>query len=230
MKKNNVFLVLLCLTIGVVLYSCSFVKKEMSVTGTNGVKYTSYRNACSQGDFDAAREFVEKMKNTEGYYGDDIREAETYVLNEEIQYLASLNENQANDRIIFLLNHQKIEGVEEAEGILIQTNVYGTDLKNPTFQKGALKDYSKYINWCGKFNSMCNSILNASISSGNQSLAKKILYSFRKDPELLLKNKHKEEEIDQDYYYDVYAHYTNNSIDAAKKKYEEAVKSGAFSE
>ena len=39
----------------------------------------------------------------------------------------------------------------------------------------------------------------------------------------------KKGEHDYDDYKDIYAHYTNTSIDAAQKKYDEAVKSGAFS-
>lgn len=56
---------------------------------------------------------------------------------------------------------------------------------------------------------------------------KKLLHSFRSDPEIRLE-KCKKKEDRSDNYYDVYAHYTNASQEAAQKKYDEAVKSGAF--
>ena len=54
------------------------------------------------------------------------------------------------------------------------------------------------------------------------------MHSFRSDPELELKLC-KKEKGDTDHY-DVYAHYTNTTKEAAQKKYDEAVKSGAFNE
>ena len=239
MKKNMKRMIKLttcCLGImGFMVCGCTITtgdgkkgKEEITVTGAEGKEYTSYRSACSKGDFDAAREFVEKMNNTKGYYASDIKEAEEYVFNEEIQYLASLNEEQANNRIIMLLNQQKIEGFEPAEGALIGNNEYETHIEDPDDGSDGLKNFGKYIDWCGKHNTRCTSILNTAISCGNQNLAQKVLHSFRKDPEMLLKNKHKEDETDSGYFYDVYAHYTNASKDAAQGKYDEAVASGAF--
>lgn len=86
--------------------------KEISVTRSDGTVYNSYQSACSHGDFDAARDFIGKMKEQNVVvqaetkwkereaYPKLIQQAEEYVENEEIQYLASLNEELANNRII----------------------------------------------------------------------------------------------------------------------------------
>ena len=213
MKKVICFIVC-CIALAVTSCGPNLSTKEISVTGADGTIYNSYQTACSKGDFDAARDYIGKLKEqlvvvkAEGDYSEIeafselIQEAESYVENEELQYLASLNDEQANNRIILILNQRPIEGLEAAE--------------------------MACLGWCGNHNSRCSNILGIAISCGNQSLAKKILHSFRSDPELELKLC-KKEKGDTDHY-DVYAHYTNTTKEAAQKKYDEAVKSGAFNE
>lgn len=245
MKKLNFFCII---AVACVMTACKGeVTKwtEISVTGSDGTVYNGYQSACSHGDFDAARDYIVKMKEqnvvvqAEGKWGEEreaysklIQEAEEYVANEELQYLASLNEEPANNRIILILNQRPIEGLEAAEMACLGKKVakFYLDKKIDDSLNGSPEEvinFKRYIIWCGNHNSRCSNILGIAISCGNQSLAKKILHSFRSDPELELKLCKKEEKGESDYY-DVYAHYTNTSKEAAQKKYDEAVKSGAF--
>lgn len=214
-------------------------KDAESVVGAEGKTYDSYRSACNAGDFNAAREIIAKMKeealtdehHSYNYFEESINEAEEYVINEELQYLASMNDEQANRRIILILNQPTDNGFEAAEGACLGKRISGYYLKkNNTSSLSDLPseviNFRKYIQWCGKHNTMCNTVLGIAISFGNQSLAKKILHQFRSDPELNLKNMVKDSGGWE--YYDVYAHYTNGSRNAAQKKYDEAVKTGAF--
>lgn len=225
----------------VTLVGCAQEVKEIKVIGTDGKEYTSYRTACSNGDFDAAREFVEKLKvqltnakANEDYHLEEaleesIKEAENYIFNEEIQYLASLNDEQANNRLVLILNQQKVKGYEAPEGTCLGRLVGKSYLDSPHGYSSTPDDvtsFSDYISWCGNHNSRCKTLLDIAIACRNENLAKKILILIRKDPEYLLKNEKKGEY--GGLYYDVYAHYTNGSRDAAQQKYDEAVKSGAF--
>lgn len=209
--------------------------KDISVTGSDGTVYNSYQTACSKGDFDAARDYVGKMKEqlivvkAEGDYKmkqafeKAVQEAEHYVQNEEIQYLASMNDEQANNRLILMLNQRPIDGLEAAENFCLGIKIWKSDIEDPDVTRNVeLKNFKKYIAWCSNHNSKCTSLLNIAIACGNKGLAQKIIHVFRPDPELSIKIK------ENGYEYDVYAHYTNTSIEAAQKKYDEAVKSGAF--
>ena len=211
--------------------------KDISVTGSDGTVYNSYQTACSKGDFDAARDYVGKMKEqlvvakADGHYSaaealeEAIPEAEAYVENEELQFLASLNDEQANNRIILILNQRPIDGLEAAENTCLGKRVEKRDIDS-SYPPEEVKNFKKYIAWCGNHNSKCTSLFNIAIACGNKGLAQKVIHVFRPDPELLLRNEHIDEGVFL--YYDVYAHYTNSSKEAAQKKYNEAVKSGAF--
>jgi hypothetical protein len=223
--------------------NAEIIAQEIAVTGSDGSVYHSYQNACSNGDFDAARDYIGKMKlqlasmDNVGFenkekkeaYEKFVKEAEDYVANEEIQYLASLNEEQANNRVILILNQRSIAGLEAGEMACLGKKIekYRLEEDDNINLPGEVRNFRIYISGCSEHNSHCNNILSIAIACGNQSLAKKILHSYRKDPELRLKNYYLERETN-DEYYDVYAHYTNSSKEAAQKKYNEAVKSGAF--
>lgn len=235
MKQINILALLFIITIIVACIS-KVNTSEMSVTGSDGAVYSSYQSACSKGDFDAARDYIAKLKEknvvvqAEGDYKEReafenlIQEAESYVANEEIQYLASLNEEQANNRIILIINQRPVEGFEVAEMTCLGKDVYNSYIDNWD-GVDAVDDFKKYITWCGNHNTTCSNVLNIAIACGNQSLAKKILHCFRKDPQFLRKEVKGHED-----HFDVYAHYTSASKDSANKKYDDAVRSGAFNE
>ena len=130
-----------------------------------------------------------------------------------------------------MILNQTPEGVEAAENACLGKDVFKYHLDDSDemedFIPKEAANFKKYIAWCGKHNSQCNSVLSIAISCGNENLAKKILHSFRPDPEIRLEKCEKKKGRSDDYY-DVYAHYTNATIEGAQKKYDEAVKSGAF--
>lgn len=235
--KNPKLVVFLMMMLSVLLCSCGSKVEEITVKGADGTGYTSYRTACSNGDFDAAREYIEKMKEqlTKAKATNDaelskalessIAEAERYILDEELQYLASLNDEQANNRIILILNQQVVKGYETPDGSCL-----GKDVSEDMIKYGHVKEiksFKEYIKWCGAYNTKCNIMLDIAIACNNESLAKKLLVLIRKDPDLLKKNERKYHDGGA-VYFDVYAHYTTTSRDAAQKKYDEAVKNGAF--
>jgi len=211
-------------------------KDAESVVGADGKTYYSYQSACNAGDFNAAREIIAKMeeKARNGYYSADekeaIEEAEDYVLNEEIQYLASMNDEQANTKILLIMNKSTDKDIEVAEGACLGKNIHQGDIDGDLSKSPQeIRSFRKYISWCANYNAKCNTVLRIAIATGNQSLSKKILHLFKNDPEIVLKNKRTDKDPDFIYpFWDVYAHYTNGSRIAAKKKYDEAVKAGAF--
>ena len=241
MKKLKEFVVYIFSVIFLVACGTDVSLKDISVTGADGTVYNSYQTACSKGDFDAARDYIGKMKEkfitvkADGDYDEikafeeAIKEAEAYIENEELQFLASMNEAPANNRIILILNQRPIVGLEAAENACLGKKVYQSVIQSNVDNSmwsddcQTVTDFKRYIIWCGEHNSKCTSLLNIAIACGNQNLAKKMIHIFRPDPELLTK-----EIKGERYYFDVYAHYTNVSKNAAQKKYDEAVKSGAF--
>lgn len=209
-------------------------EKEQSkiVVTSGGKEYTSYRAACNDGNFDAAREFVEVMKSktTEVIGTDDrkaldkqIAEAEDYVFKAEMNYLASLNDEKANARIILLINEMQTEGVPRPEGTCVGKNCY---VSSRWGRDGDDDGYKDYIDWVSQYNLMLDKILDISIATGNESLAKRLLHLFRQDATTIYKPAAGRNKDDD--YKDVYAHYTNDSKNTAQKKYQEAVRSGAF--
>ena len=137
--------------------------KGISVTGSDGTVYNSYQTACSKGDFDAARDYVGKLKEqlivvkadddykAERALEEAIQEAEAYVENEELQFLASMNEEQANNRIILILNQRPIDGLEAAENFCLGKRVYHSviqcDVDDTTWSDDnqTVTDFKKYI-------------------------------------------------------------------------------------
>ena len=77
-------------------------------------------------------------------------------------------------------------------------------------------DDTPYGKSCARFNKKCNKILDISISLKNQDMAKKIIPLYKED-EILGSN--------GNYYIKAY---TYDTKEAAQKKYDEAVKNGAF--
>ena len=82
------------------------------------------------------------------------------------------------------------------------------------------------MHWVSKYNLKCDRILDIAIACGNKDLAERILRLFRPDATFYYKPSAAQPK--EECYKDVYAHYTNDSKNAAKKKYDEAVRSGAF--
>ena len=62
MKKVICFVVCCIAVLAVTSCGPNLSTKEISVTGADGTVYNSYMAACSHGDFDAARDYVGRLK------------------------------------------------------------------------------------------------------------------------------------------------------------------------
>lgn len=248
--KNIVKISVLALTGMILMVSCgesleSKIKRatDVEVTGSDGQIYKTYQRACDDGDFNAAREYINILeKNGKAidfteesffygrkYNGDKIeayenmiKEAEDYVFNAEVNYLALLNDLTANAKIIMLLSNIPHEGEKMADDMLIEANHYSSyDIDG---------EYQTYVEWCSGYNLKCDRILDLAISINNQDLAKKILGMFKPDA-TYDKRRCKSENYKDDFpqYFDAYTKYTNESKTKALQKYNNAVKSGVFS-
>lgn len=192
MKKNFVLMALIGLVMTTLCGCGGKVIGSNAIKGENGKEYESYREACRDGDFDAAHKFLDRMKEKKAKDWEDVKkmeEAEDYVFNYEVNTLVSQNSEEANTRIIYLLNEIPIEGTKQPIG--------------KHFYNG-----SDYGNCCNRFNIKLNKILELAISTGNQDIAKKILPLYKEDE-------------NRDEYNDITG-YSYETKDAAQAKYDEA--------
>ena len=105
---KSLTLMLLCC----VVVSCG--KKEIVIKNSEGIKFTSYQEACSTGDFSSAHRYIDRMRaeyNSKGrrsqFSSWDIDTAEEYVFREEALFLMSQGSETAKQRIIYLLKQHK---------------------------------------------------------------------------------------------------------------------------
>lgn len=129
------------------------------------------------------------------------------VFKSELTYLLNQGDRQASDRLISLVGNLPIEA----------TPTIGITDNKQTQKKN--EDYSRYA---GKFNGICDDILNNAISTGNKYLAEKILVLYK--PTLV-----RTLEESNLFSTDAYRYtYTNEMQIAARKRFDEAVHTGAF--
>ena len=229
MKKNTFFLALSAI-VCVLMSSCELIssnsgeESKFKVEGIDGKTYDSYQSACRNQDFEAAHRFLDLMKTEyEDFKRDEYKddqtneekynamvqsylEAENYVFNAEILYLVSLNTEESTNRLFFLLSEYQLSGLPPAT-----SGIYTHD------------DYDKvkeYIASIARYNNHCNNALDLAISQGNQSLAKRIIHLFKQNVDI---------EIMGPGIIQISSRGVNNTDkEAAQKKYDEAVKAGAF--
>ena len=87
----------------ILLQSCS-----SSIEG-----FENYQEACAAARFDVAHRFLAKMPKDDSSEKDAYKEAERYILKEEIGYLVSLGDEQYNNKIIFLLKQYELSQIFE---------------------------------------------------------------------------------------------------------------------
>lgn len=195
----------------------------------------SYRDAVKTLDFETARdimngyhdEYLEclcgdksERKTAEGKY----YSAFDYIYKAEIQYLLSeLGAEECKDKILFILEEIPIEGEKLPEGLCD----YYVACRDDFVDEGRTLD--AYIVWTQHYNRLCDNILSLAINRKNRSLAQSILLQYVDNVEAIKGDydgvKVNGVKIDGNH---GYIKYTSEDRDAAKKKYEEAVKSGAF--
>ncbi len=232
MKRSSLF-ILCCLT--VFFFSCgSNGTSTMKVKGTNGKEYASYQDACRDGDFDAAyqllslkKEEIDKFTEENQLEKTDLfgsydrsnkdkydamvknyEEGMDYVFNAEMLFLASQNTEDASNRILYLLAEYHIPGTPTAP--------------ESSYRDDAYDEAKKYITGISRFNNRCNSVLDMAIAQGNEKLAKGVVKIMKQNVDI---------EADSDLIKSLIISkkgVNNTDIDLAKKKLEEATKSGAF--
>lgn len=203
-------------------------EESFTIEGENGQKYQSYQEACRACDFEAAHAFLDRIKKAKvGYkeeynYSSDkekaIKNAEKEIFKYEMNYLVSQNTVEANNRLIYLLNEGNVPTPINEGAIINYSYIY----KNAPgeFGNNLTTEFEIYSNWVNDYNSRCDQILDFCILTHNEDLAKKILLVYRQD----LISIHKKLPNG----YENRAHYTNETKNKAKSKYDEAVKSGIF--
>ena len=199
-----------------------------------------YRDAIKALDFETARDimntyherYIEELsKSTESYINREERKkaegmyysAFDHIYKAEIQYLLSeLNGDECKDKIAFLLEEIPVEGEKFPQGLCS----YGISRRDED-DDGLPLD--AYIVWTQHFNRLCDTILSLAINRRNQDLAMMILLKYVDNVEVIIGDRPPVvvDGVEVDYYHG-YIKYTSVDRDAARKKYDEAVRIGAF--
>lgn len=208
-------------------------------SNSSGSSEQSYREAVKKLDFDTARDIlnsfhekyleelskgednVDERKAAEGKYYN----AFDYIYKSEIQYLLSeLNDDECKDKIMFILDEIPIEGEKFPEGLC---DFWIANRGDDGLDGGGIA-LDAYIVWTQHFNRLCSIILSSAINSKNQELAKLILLKFVDNVEVTNGGDNvKINGVSVDFEHG-YIKYTTKDRDVAQKKYDEAVKKGAF--
>jgi len=240
MNKKVIFIavgVVLLLVYGIAQFKEQAEKKAAAkayeeskwVTGTDGTVYKTYQDACRAKDFEGANVFVERLLQEAQDGGDfsdswdEYHNAQDYVFDKEVRFLVAEGSEDASNRIIYLLTEIPVEGKKYAEGVYDMWYGIGTE-------------YKKYKEWLPRYNQKCDAVLEIAILQKNKDLARKVLGMYKQNVNNI--DQVKAYKVSKKFKYDKknegcstayhYVWYTNEDIEAAKKKYEQAVKDGAF--
>ena len=199
-----------------------------------------YRDAIKALDFETARDIMntyheryieelsksasrdknkEERKKAQGMY----YSAFDHIYKAEIQYLLSeLNGDECKDKITFLLEGIPVEGEKFPQGLYSYRIVTRDE-----YDDGLPLD--AYIVWTQHFNRLCDTILSLAINRRNQDLDTMILLKYVDTVEVTIGDGPgivvDGVKVDGDH---GYIKYTSADRDAARKKYDEAVRIGAF--
>ena len=197
-----------------------------------------YRDAIKALDFETARDimntyherYIEELsksyshrkerKKAEGMY----YSAFDQIYKAEIQYLLSeLNGDECKDKIAFLLEEIPVEGEKFPQGLCSYFIASRGDFGDDGLP------FDAYIVWTQHFNRLCDTILSLAINRRNQDLATMILLKYVDNVEVTTGDHPAVVvdgvKVDGDH---GYIKYTSADRDAARKKYDEAVRIGAF--
>jgi len=235
MKKHLVILAIIGFGV-TTLCGCG---NSNSSNSNKGEKYEDYREAVKALDFEAARntmsiyheKYLEELSEDGILHKEDRKKAEgkyyeafDYIYKAEIQYLLSeLRGDECKNKIAFLLEEIPIEGEKFPQGLC----EYGVACRGSWGDEGLPLD--AYVIWTQHFNRLCDNILSLAINMKNQDVAKMILLKYVDNVEVTKGDsdgvKVNGVRVDGNH---GYINYTSADRDTAKKKYDEAVKLGAF--
>lgn len=240
MQRNLLFVIAFIGLTLTTLCSCGGNSATKETEETEGTEIGNYRDAVRKGDFDTARDILAKYR--EVYYEesskngilnrDERKEAEKkyyaafdYIYKSEVQYLLSeLDGDECIDKVTFLLEDIPVEGEKFPQGLC----EYSIARRGGWGDEGIPLD--QYIVWTQHFNRLCNNILSLAINRKNQKLAELIVSKFVDNVEATTGSGNGDKVVDGVKIdgNSGYIKYTSTDRDAAKKKYDEAVKNGAF--
>ena len=139
-----------------------------------------------------------------------------------ISQLASLKNKEISDEILNLISEFKIKGSR------VPSNIYDDVFDH--YSSSYNKNYIDYISSINEYNKVCDQIFEIAISKGNDYLAKNVLLKYKEDVYKLqggsgVKTPDGKPFKNNGLYYVYYKYDSKNN---AQKRYNEAVKSGAF--
>lgn len=132
--KKTVFLAV-CSLVTCMFLACG--EKKITVKNADGTEYESYQECCAAQDFQAAHQYLAKLKNSEVGGYDDAKE---YVFKQEALYLMSQGDEAAKKRIIYLLKEEG--GNDNHADMLIDLAI---DNDDEDFVKALTKQYKGSI-------------------------------------------------------------------------------------
>ena len=249
LRNYLIFCVVLSVIVLGIIYLPDFIRNHLQ-TQKDQKEVQNYKNAsqnyqkaCKELDFETAREFLSELRkeyittpsydltsreNAENKYF----EAFDYIYKAEIQFLLSeFDDEECRNKITFLLEEIPIIGEKAPAGLC---------------SKSAIREVERngYLVWVEHYNRLCNTILTLAINRNYPKLAKVALMQFADNMEVTEGGTHYYEwpngdtgnvddykkvdgvTVDQ---YHAYVKYVSRDRDAAKKKYDEAVKLGVIS-
>ena len=243
--RSFYLLALMCfsaLTASLSVISCSSsVKNKLFSSDTKS--YKSYRDAVKDLNFEAAHDTLSSYR--EDYLAELSKDWLTYrderaaaqgkyyqafdeIYKAEIQYILSeLRGDECKDKILFLLEEIPVEGEKMPAGLCTDYVAHRGSLGNEGIPLDA------YIIWTQHYNRLCSNILSLAINRKNQDLAKLIILQFVDNVEVTAGDIRADsgsirvDGVIVDYHHG-YIKYTSEDRNAAKEKYDEAVRSGAF--
>ena len=164
-----------------------------------------YRTAVQNGDFEEAHKILETISDFDKYI-----EAMKYIYINEIQTI-SLNDDDAEDKIVYLLSGIPTHGVRPSNYDHIGCCSDG-------------EEEMSYLKFVQTYNELCNTALTLALNRKNKKFAQNVIGLYKK-----------ELEIDRypkpgfvGYEYHNRARFSEKSINDAKKKYNDAIDLGLF--
>ncbi len=188
-------------------------------TNNSPKDYSTYQEACKNNDFDAAhrmldekrKEYIDTLasgpvtsllhKVRDRYY-----EAFDYIYNNEVQFiLLNFNDEECRDKIQFLLADISVIGEKREAG---RRSYYG-----------GISDYDiAYQTWAMHFNRLCDKVLTLAINRKYKSTAQMALLQIVDNMNTSYSGNYS------------YVEYVDTDRKNAKKKYDDAVALGIFTE
>ena len=210
MKK--IYQIIMLCAMGIALASCGNSSKS-SLFSNSG----DYKEAVKQGDFETSHEILEKLHDevVAANYSYEKQnaylDAMDYVYKKEIQTILLNDGAEAENKIVFLLSEIPIDGECPSRGSID----YYYD-----------SDFDVYCRFVASFNRLCDLALTLSLNRNNASFAQNVIDLYKEDVKILPSATCVNgENVDGNH---KYALFTNQSKNAALKKYNNAVNTGRF--